>query len=53
MEEADAEVGRAAEPILLFVLPTRHPLSPDALHNPGLVDVVHRDIGDFAFTAGQ
>ena len=29
-------------PIPLFVLSTRHPPSPDAPRDPGLVDVVHR-----------
>ena len=36
-----------------FVLPTRHPPSPDASRNPGLVDVVHRDRGDLELPVRQ
>ena len=34
------------QPIPPFVISTRYPLSPDALRNPGLVDVVQRERGD-------
>ena len=40
-------------PIPPFVLPPRYALFPDALRNPGPVDVVHRDRGDLESPAGQ
>ena len=49
------DVGSTSDlpPIPPFMLTSRHPPSPDALRNPGLVDAVHRDRGDLELPAGQ
>ena len=47
------EMSLVKQTIPPFVLSTRHHPSPHALHNPGLVDVVHRDRGELELPAGQ
>ena len=41
------------QPVRPFVLSTRDPPSPNALRNPDLVDVAHRNRGDLELPAGQ
>ena len=41
------------QPIRPFVLPARHPPSPNTLRTPGQVDVVYQDRGDPGLPAGQ